>query len=100
MKECFYLSVFPFKTNLCISIHTSPPVQNYWKLNSEIEDVRTMQNVEVSKLEALKKQQANLPSRIMYCKMVVRKLHTQKQFLFKMRDFAKSQMTEEEKKKL
>lgn len=61
-------------------------------------DTKSCHDMEVSKLSALRKQLVTLPSRISYLEMKVEKLREQKEFLIRMRDFTKSQMTENEKK--
>ena len=61
-------------------------------------DTKSGHDMEVSKLSAQRKQLVTLPSRISYLEMKVEKLREQKEFLIRMRDFTKSQMTENEKK--
>ena len=86
--------------NLCISIHKSPALNQYYKLCMETEDAKLEHDQEVSKLSALKKQLQGLPPRIAYLENKVAKLKKKREFLIQMRSFIKTQMTENERNSL
>ena len=76
----------------------SPAVENFKKINSDIENAQVQIKVEVSKLNALERQLQSLTPKIDVSKATVARREENCQFLVSMRGYCESKMSDIERK--